>query len=158
MELWCGVENKLGGSFYSRSEAVAVNGITPAMITARQRTVRWIRELGITTMVHWSHLDTNLGWIRPAPRFRRNGASRARRRQRARPVLARPRRWCRSTHRGGEGHAETHGGLGGVGRCCSAEMAPVGRHGWLYHRGRRRRKRDTLPLTPAPGQATLRCT
>ena len=52
VEVWRWVENELGGSFYSRSEAVAENGITPVMITARQRTVRWIRELGITARVH----------------------------------------------------------------------------------------------------------
>ena len=52
VEVWRWVENKLGGSFYSRSEVVAANGITPAMIMARQRTVRWIRELGITARVH----------------------------------------------------------------------------------------------------------
>ena len=52
VEVWRWVENELGGSFYSRSEAVAVNGLTPVMITARQRTVRWIRELGITARVH----------------------------------------------------------------------------------------------------------
>ena len=52
VEVWRWVENELGGSFYSRSEAVAVNGIAPAMIMARQRSVRWFRELGITAMVH----------------------------------------------------------------------------------------------------------
>ena len=40
VEVWCGVENELEGSFYSWSEAVAENGITPAMITARQWSVR----------------------------------------------------------------------------------------------------------------------
>ena len=35
VEEWRWVENELEGSFYSRSEAVAENGITPAMITAR---------------------------------------------------------------------------------------------------------------------------
>ena len=30
VEVWCIVEGELEGSFYSRSEAVAMNGITPA--------------------------------------------------------------------------------------------------------------------------------
>ena len=40
VEVWCGVESELRAPFYRRSEAVAVNGITPAMITARQWMVR----------------------------------------------------------------------------------------------------------------------
>ena len=51
MEVWCGVENEPEGSFYSWSEAVAANGITPVTITAGQRSVRWLRGLGITVRV-----------------------------------------------------------------------------------------------------------
>ena len=40
VEVWCGVERDLGAPFYRRSEVVAVNGITPATITARQWVVR----------------------------------------------------------------------------------------------------------------------
>ena len=40
VEVWCGVESELGAPFYRRSEAVGMNGIMPAMITARQWVVR----------------------------------------------------------------------------------------------------------------------
>ena len=65
VEVWRWVENELGGSFYSRSEAVAVNGITPAMITARQWVGRWIRWLGDCGLAHWSHSKAKLGktWV-----------------------------------------------------------------------------------------------
>ena len=51
VEVWCGVENEPEGSFYSWSEAVAANGITPVTITAGQWSVRWFRGLGITVRV-----------------------------------------------------------------------------------------------------------
>ena len=65
VEVWRWVENELGGSFYSRSEAVAENGITPAMIMTGQRSVRWFRELGITAMVHSfrSSAKPGLPWV-----------------------------------------------------------------------------------------------
>ena len=37
VEVWRWVENELGGSVYSRSKAVAENGITSAMITVGRR-------------------------------------------------------------------------------------------------------------------------
>ena len=62
---WRWVENKLEGSFYSWSEAVAVNGITPVMITAGQWSVRWFRGLGITVRVYWFRLSAKFGlpWL-----------------------------------------------------------------------------------------------
>ena len=52
-EEWRWVENELEGSFYSRSEAVAENRITPAMITVRQRLGRGFRRLGTIRDDHW---------------------------------------------------------------------------------------------------------
>ena len=65
VEVWCGVENELEGSFYSWSEAVAVNGITPVTIMAGQWSVRWFRGLGITVRVYWFRLSAKFGlpWL-----------------------------------------------------------------------------------------------
>ena len=64
------------------------------MVTVAQCLVGEIRRLIIDVEVHGLRLASNLGWIGRAGWFRHNGAARARRRQRARPVLAGPRRWC----------------------------------------------------------------
>ena len=133
VEVWCGVENELEGSFYSWSEAVAENGITPAMITARQWSVRWFRELGITAMVYWFRSSAKLGLPWVVLHVLDGTAHGTRRRQRARSVLLRPRRRCRSVHRQADSHAEATGGLGGAGRRRKVVPIPAGRHVWLYH-------------------------
>ena len=157
VEVWRWVENELGGSFYSQSEAVAENGITPAMITARQRTVRWIRELGITARVHWFRSSAKLGlpWVLlHVPNGTAHGT---RRRHRACAVLLRPWRRCRSVHRQADSHAEATGGLGGAGRRRRVVPIPAGRHGWLCHRRSCRRRRDASPPTMVPVQTSVRC-
>ena len=52
MEVRCSVEGELEGSFYNRSEVVAVNGITPMAITARQWSDERFRGLGSSGLVH----------------------------------------------------------------------------------------------------------
>ena len=52
VEVWCSVEGELEGSFYSRSEAVAVNVISPVRITARQWSDERFRGLGSSGLVH----------------------------------------------------------------------------------------------------------
>ena len=74
------VEGELGMAIYSRPEVVPVNGITPAAITVVQWTDGWLRWPGINVEVHWFQSVANPGLIWLAPRFGRNGASRARRR------------------------------------------------------------------------------
>ena len=126
VEVWCRVENKLEGSFYSWSEAVAANGITPVTITAVQWLVRWFRGLGITVGVYWFGLGAKLGlpWlILQVPNGTAHGACR---RQGAHPVLARPRRQCCGACRGADGHAEASGGLGGAARRRKLELIPAG--------------------------------
>jgi len=46
------VEIELGASFYSRSEAVAVDVISPVRITARQWSDERFRGLGSSGLVH----------------------------------------------------------------------------------------------------------
>jgi len=150
------VDSELGMAIYSRPEVVLVNGITPTTITVVKWPDGWLRWLGINVEVHWFQSAVNLGLIWLAPRFGRNGASRARRQQRARPVLARPRRRCCGARRGADGHAEASGDLGGGGRRRKLQPLPVGRHGWLCHRRCCRRRRDTPPPMPTPGQASVR--
>ena len=59
--MWCSVEGELEGSFYSRSEAVTVNGITPVAITARQWPNGGFRRLGINVLVYLFHPEAKLG-------------------------------------------------------------------------------------------------
>ena len=89
--MWCGVGNELDGSFYSWSEAVAVNGITLVTITVGQWSVRWFMGQGITVRVYWFCLSAKFGlpWlILQVPNGTAHGA---RRRQRARSALLKPR-------------------------------------------------------------------
>ena len=59
----CGGESELGGAIYSRPEAVAMNGISPAMVTAAQCLVGVLRGLGINVEVYEFHLEANPCWI-----------------------------------------------------------------------------------------------
>ena len=151
------VEGELGVAIYSRPEVVPANGITPVVITVMQWPDGWFRWLGINMEIHWFYSDANLGWISLAPWFQRNGASRACRRQRARHVLGRTRRWCYGMRWQADGHAEASGGLGGAGRRRKLALAPAGRHGWLCHRRSCRRRRGTPPPTPVLVQESVRC-
>ena len=55
------VEIELGASIYSRSEAVAMNVISPVRITARQWLDERFRGLGSSGLVHWLGFSVNLG-------------------------------------------------------------------------------------------------
>ena len=87
-------EGELGGPFYRRPEAVAVNGGLRRVITAVLWLGSGIRGLGIAVEVHRSHLGAKRAGIWCYGRARRNGGGAARRRQGARSVLAGPRRRC----------------------------------------------------------------
>ena len=87
-------EGELGGPFYRRPEAVAMNGDLRRVIMAVPWMCRGIRGLGIAVEVHRFHLGAKRAGIWCYGRARRNGGGAARRRQGARSVLAGPRRRC----------------------------------------------------------------
>ena len=57
------LEGELGGRFYRRSEAVAVNGDLRRVITAMLWMCSGIRGLGIVVEVHRFHLGANRAGI-----------------------------------------------------------------------------------------------
>ena len=107
-------EGELGGPFYRRPEAVAVNGDLRRVITAVLWLGSGIRGLGIAVEVHRFHLGAKRAGIWCYGRARRNGGGAARRRQGARSVLAGPRRRCHGRALAWQGHAESQGALGGA--------------------------------------------
>ena len=149
-------EGELGGPFYRRPEAVAVNGDLRRVITAVLWMCSGIRGLGIVVEVHRFHLGAKRAGIWCYGRARRNGGGAARRRQGARSVLAGPRRRCHGRALAWQGHAESQGVLGGAGWRGERARALVGRHGRCSHRRSSQRRRGSLLPTPGIGQACVR--
>ena len=150
-------EGELGGPFYRRPEAVAVNGDLRRVITAVPGMCSGIRGLGIVVEVHRSHLGAKRAGIWCYGRARRNGGGAARRRQGARSVLAGPRRRCHGRALAWQGHAERQGALGGAGWHGERARALAGRHGRRSHRRSFQRRRGSSPPMPGIGQACVRC-
>ena len=147
-------EGELGGPFYRRPEAVAVNGDLRRVITAVPWMCSGIRGLGIVVEVHRFHLGAKRAGIWCYGRARRNGGGAARRRQGARSVLAGPRRRCHGRALARQGHAESQGALGGAGWRGERARALVGRHGRCSHRRSSQRRRGSL--LPTPGRLHAR--
>ena len=100
-------EGELGGPFYRRPEAVAMNGDLWRVITAVPGMCSGIRGLGFVVEVHRSHLGAKRAGIWCYGRARWNGGGAARRRQGARSVLAGPRRRCHGRALAWQGHTES---------------------------------------------------
>ena len=57
-------EVELGGPFYRRPEAVAVNGVSGERLRRRSARSGVIRESSAVVGVYWVRLDANRTWIR----------------------------------------------------------------------------------------------
>ena len=108
-----------------------MNGITLVVGTTRRWPNGVVKRSGIIVRVYWCHPGAELGKTWVLPQSFDGTAHGTRRRQGARPARARPRRRCRSMHRGGGGHAEVSGGLGDAGRRRKLMLTTVGCYGWL---------------------------
>ena len=149
-------EGELGGPFYRRPEAVAVNGDLRRVITAVPGMCSGIRGLGIVVEVHRSHLGAKRAGIWCYGRARRNGGGAARRRQGARSVLAGPRRRC---HGRALACMRPRGEQRGVGRrrtALSRRSVPCRLLRGFGRRKTRRRGRPGAPPTPGRRQARVR--
>ena len=157
MQWWCVLESELRAPFYRRSEAVAVNGVLRRWLRRRRAWSGRFRELGVNVEFPWFRFDAKHAWIRSPGWIRRNGAARPRRRQRACPVLAGPRRRCCGGALACMSHAESQGALGGAGWRGELAQALTGRHGWRCHRRSCQLRRCSPPPTPTPVQEGVRC-
>ena len=149
-------EDELGGPFYRRPEAVAVNGDLRRVITAVPGMCSGIRGLGIVVEVHRFHLGAKRAGIWCYGRARRNGGGAARRRQGARSVLAGPRRRC---HGRALACMRPRGEQRGVGRrrtALSRHSVPCRLPRGFGRRKTRQRRRPGAPPTLGRCQARVR--
>ena len=151
-------EGELGGPFYRRSEAVAVNGDFRRWLRWRSARSGVIRESSAVVGVYWVRLDANRTWIRSLGQALvgtgRRGSVGGRERVQGCRATATVQRGCAGVHEATRRARERWAARNGVE---PPFLSPVSRHGRSRRRRRRRRGRASVPPTPGRGQVRVWC-